>query len=28
MEIDGLYCDVIEKRWEGFTGRRAEPVGE
>jgi DNA modification methylase len=24
MEIDPLYCDVIVKRWEGFTGRRAE----
>jgi transposase InsO family protein len=24
MEIDPLYCDVIVKRWEGFTGRKAE----
>jgi DNA modification methylase len=23
MEIDPLYCDVIVKRWEGFTGRQA-----
>jgi len=23
MEIDPLYCDVIVKRWEGFTGRGA-----
>jgi len=28
MEMDGLYCDVIGKRWEGFTCRKAEPVGE
>jgi len=24
MEIDPLYCDVIVKRWEEFTGRKAE----
>ncbi|HUW35555.1 MAG TPA: site-specific DNA-methyltransferase [Planctomycetota bacterium] len=24
MEIDELYCDVIVKRWEEFTGRKAE----
>ena len=24
LEIDPLYCDVIVKRWEGFTGRKAE----
>lgn len=24
MEIDGLYCDVIVKRWEDFAGRKAE----
>jgi DNA modification methylase len=23
MEIDQLYCDVIVKRWEEFTGRKA-----
>jgi DNA modification methylase len=23
MEIDGLYCDVIVKRWEQFTGQKA-----
>jgi DNA modification methylase len=23
MEIDGLYCDVIVRRWEQFTGRQA-----
>jgi DNA modification methylase len=23
MEIDPLYCDVIVKRWEKFTGRKA-----
>jgi DNA modification methylase len=24
MELDPLYCDVIVKRWEDFTGRKAE----
>jgi DNA modification methylase len=24
MELDPLYCDVIVKRWEQFTGRNAE----
>ncbi len=24
MELDSLYCDVIVKRWEEFTGRKAE----
>lgn len=24
MEIDPIYCDVIIKRWENLTGRRAE----
>ena len=23
MELDGLYCDVIVKRWEQFTGKTA-----
>ena len=23
MEIDPRYCDVIVKRWEEFTGRKA-----
>ena len=23
MEIDPLYCDVIVKRWEEFTGKQA-----
>jgi DNA modification methylase len=23
MEIDVLYCDVIVRRWEEFSGRRA-----
>ncbi|HVY62849.1 MAG TPA: DNA modification methylase [Planctomycetota bacterium] len=29
MELDPLYCDVIVKRWEEFTGRHAErqPAG-
>ena len=24
MELDPLYCDVIVKRWEKFTGKKAE----
>jgi len=24
MELDGLYCDVIVRRWQEFTGRQAE----
>ena len=24
MELDCLYSDVIVKRWEEFTGRKAE----
>ena len=33
MEIDPRYCDVVVRRWQGFTGRRAvhaetgEPFG-
>jgi DNA modification methylase len=23
MEIDPIYCDVIVKRWEEFTGKKA-----
>jgi DNA modification methylase len=26
MEIDQLYCDVIVKRWEEFTGKKAERI--
>lgn len=26
MELDELYCDVIVKRWEEFTGCKAVPV--
>ena len=26
MELDPHYCDVIIKRWEAFTGRKAERV--
>ena len=26
MELDPLYCDVIVKRWEEFTGRKAKRV--
>jgi DNA modification methylase len=30
IEIDGLYCDVIVKRWQSMTGREAtlESTGE
>ena len=24
MELDPIYCDVIVKRWENFTGKKAE----
>jgi DNA modification methylase len=24
MELDPKYCDVIIKRWENFTGLKAE----
>ena len=23
MELDPAYCDVIAKRWEDFTGKKA-----
>jgi len=26
MELDALYCDVIVRRWEEFTGKKAERV--
>jgi DNA modification methylase len=26
MELDPAYCDVIIKRWEAFTGKKAELV--
>jgi len=26
MELDQAYCDVIVKRWEQFTGRKAERI--
>ena len=26
MELDPIYCDVIVKRWEQFTGRKAERI--
>ncbi|MFA5041621.1 MAG: site-specific DNA-methyltransferase, partial [Bdellovibrionales bacterium] len=28
IELDPKYCDVIVARWEGFTGKKAEHVGE
>jgi len=28
MELDAHYCDVIIKRWENFTGRKAEKEGQ
>ena len=26
MEIDPHYCDVIVKRWEEYTGNKAERI--
>ena len=26
MEIDAAYCDVIVRRWEQFTGEKAERI--
>ena len=28
MEIDPHYCDVIIKRWEDYTGQKAELIGK
>ena len=28
MELDPHYCDVIIKRWEDFTGQKAELIGK
>ena len=28
MELDAHYCDVIIKRWENFTGNKAEKMEE
>lgn len=28
MEIDPHYCDVIIKRWEDYTGKKAELFGK
>tara|TARA_R100000458_G_scaffold57573_1_gene63966 strand:- start:208 stop:1356 length:1149 start_codon:yes stop_codon:yes gene_type:complete len=28
MELDPKYCDVIVKRWENFTGKKAELLNE
>lgn len=28
IELDPVYCDVIVKRWEEFTGRKAERITE
>ena len=28
MELDPHYCDVIIKRWEDFTGKKAELIGK
>ena len=28
MEIDPHYCDVIIKRWENYTGLKAEKINE
>ncbi|MFN7613807.1 MAG: DNA-methyltransferase, partial [Phycisphaerae bacterium] len=27
MELDPLYCDVIIKRWETFTAKKADRIG-
>jgi len=28
MEIDPVYCDVIIKRWENYTGNKAVKINE
>ena len=28
LEIDGLYCDVIVRRWEQFTGKEGKRLGQ
>jgi site-specific DNA-methyltransferase (adenine-specific) len=28
MELDPKYCDVIVKRWEEFTGKKAVLLNE
>jgi hypothetical protein len=28
MEVDPLYCDVIVKRWQDFTGQEAQRVAD
>jgi DNA modification methylase len=28
MELDPKYCDVIVKRWEEFTGKKAVLEGQ
>ena len=28
MEIDPLYCDVIVRRWETFTGQKANRIDQ
>ncbi len=28
MELDPHYCDVIVKRWENYTGKKAELIGQ
>jgi DNA modification methylase len=28
MELDPKYCDVIVKRWEDFTGKKAELLSD
>jgi DNA modification methylase len=27
MELDPLYCDVIVRRFESFSGKKAERIG-
>ena len=26
MELDPIYCDVIVKRWEDYTGKKAKLI--
>jgi len=28
MELDPYYCQVIINRWEEYTGRKAEKIGD
>jgi hypothetical protein len=28
IELDPLYCDVVIRRWQAFTGKRASRLGD